>query len=180
VGFEPTIPINQGSTFKVMNTAWRGQFQPKKIKRKNRYGRTNYRWVAIPETVRRAIDEWGRECGTTGENALMFSAIGARGRKPLDKPMLPDNWLRLRLYPVANRLGIAFHPTFQVPRRNFSTHGKKEAHPTEMQAQLGHSDIRTTLDIYTQITDPEVARMVNQVTNRILGLGEEVEPDSVQ
>ena len=32
------------------------------------------------------------------------------------------------------------------------------------------SDIRTTLGIYTQITDPEVARMVNQVTNRILGL----------
>ncbi len=49
-----------------------------------------------------------------------------------------------------------------------------------MQAQLGHSDIRTTLDIYAQITDPEVARMVNQVTNRILGLGEEVEPGSVQ
>jgi integrase len=49
-----------------------------------------------------------------------------------------------------------------------------------MQAQLGHSDIRTTLDIYTQITDPEVARMVNQVTNRILGLGEGVEPGSVQ
>jgi integrase len=130
--------------------------------------------------VRRAIDEWGRECGTTGENALMFSAVEARGRKPLDKPMLPDNWLRLRLYPVANRLVIAFHPTFQVLRRSFSTHGKKEAHPTEMQAQLGHSDIRTTLDIYTQITDPEVARMVNQVTNRILGLGEEVEPGSVQ
>jgi len=170
----------QGSTFKVMNTAWRGQFQPKKIKRKNRYGRTNYRWVAIPEAVRRAIDEWGRECGTTEENALMFSAIGARGRKLLDKPMLPDNWLRLRLYPVSSRLGIGFHPTFQVLRRSFSTHGKKEAHPTEMQAQLGHSDIRTTLHIYTQITDPEVARMVNQVTNRILGLGEEVEPGSVQ
>jgi integrase len=49
-----------------------------------------------------------------------------------------------------------------------------------MQAQLGHSDIRTTLDIYTQISDPEVARMVNQVTNRILGLGEEGEAGSVQ
>jgi integrase len=59
-------------------------------------------------------------------------------------------------------------------------HGKKEAHPTEMQAQLGHSDIRTTLDIYTQISDPEVARMVNQVTNRILGLGEEGESGAVQ
>ncbi len=49
-----------------------------------------------------------------------------------------------------------------------------------MQAQLGHSDIRTTLDIYTQITDPEVARMVNQVTNRILGLSDEAELGSVQ
>jgi len=75
---------------------------------------------------------------------------------------------------------MAFHPTFQVLRRSFSTHGKKEAHPTEMQAQLGPSDIRTTLGIDTQITDPEVARMVNQVTNRILGLDGEVEPGSVQ
>jgi len=64
--------------------------------------------------------------------------------------------------------------------RSFSAHGKKEAHPTEMQAQLGHSDIRTTLDIYTQISDPEVARMVNQVTNRILGWGEEGESGSVR
>ena len=38
----------------------------------------------------------------------------------------------------------------------------------------------TRRTIYTQITDREVARMVNQVTNRILGLGEEVEPGSVQ
>ena len=41
-----------------------------------------------------------------------------------------------------------------------------------MQAQLGHSDIRTTLDIYTRTLDPEVLKMANQVTNRILALGE--------
>jgi hypothetical protein len=124
--------------------------------------------------VRKAIDVWRAKCANPDANALMFPGMQARARKPLATPIHPDNWLRLRLYPVANRLGMAFHPTFQVLRRSFSTHGKKEAHPTEMQAQLGHSDIRTTLDIYTQITDPEVARMVNQVTNRILGLGEEV------
>ncbi len=110
----------------------------------------------------------------------MFPAIGARGRKPLDKPMHPDNWLRLRLYPVARKVGMSFHPTFQVLRRSFSTHGKKEAHPTEMQAQLGHSDIRTTLDIYTRTLDPEVLTMANQVTNRILELGEDREPGSIQ
>jgi integrase len=69
---------------------------------------------------------------------------------------------------------------FQVLRRSFSMQGKKEAHPTEMQAQLGHSDIRTTLDIYTQIADSEVARIVNQVTNRISGMDGEAEPGSVQ
>ena len=91
----------------------------------------------------------------------MFPGTGARGRKPLDKPMPPDNWL------LARQLKIPFHPTFQVLRRGFSTHGKQEAHPTEMQAQLGHSD-RTTLDIYTRTLDPEVLKMANQVTNRIL------------
>jgi integrase len=158
----------QGSLFKIMNTDWRGQFQAKKIKRKNRYGRSNYRLVAIPEAVRHAIEEWRRECRNTEENTLMFPGIEARGRKPLDKPMHPYNWLRLRFYPLVRQLKIPFHPTFQVLRRGFSSHGKQEAHPTEMQAQLGHSDIRTTLD-------PEVLKMANQVTNRILALGEDAE-----
>jgi integrase len=170
----------QGLLFKVMNTAWRGQFQAKKIKRKNRFGGSNYRLVAIPEAVRRSVEQWRPECGNTEENTLMFPAIGARGRKPLDKPMHPDNWLRLRLYPVAKALGLSFHPTFQVLRRSFSTHGKQEAHPTEMQAQLGHSDIRTTLNIYTQTLDAEVLHMANEVTNRLLQLGKEAESGSIQ
>lgn len=169
-----------GDTFMIVNTAWRGRLQRKKIKRKNRYGRTNCRLVAIPEAVRRTIEAWRAECLITEENTLMFPGTGARGRKPLGKPMHPDNWLRLRLYPVAQKLGIPFHPTFQVLRRSFSTHGKKEAHPTEMQAQLGHSDIRTTLDIYTRTLDPEVLKMANQVTNRLLELDEHSDPGSIQ
>jgi site-specific recombinase XerD len=52
-------------------------------------------------------------------------------------------------------IGIDWADQKHMLRRSFSTHGKKEAHPTEMQAQPGHSDIPTTLGIYTQITDPE-------------------------
>jgi integrase len=44
---------------------------------------------------------------------------------------------------------MTFHPSFQILRGSFSTHGKGDGHPTEMQAQLGHSDIRTTLNVYT-------------------------------
>ena len=45
-----------------------------------------------------------------------------------------------------------------------------------MQAQLGHSDIRTTLNIYTQTLDPEVLIMANQVTNRLPQLADESDP----
>jgi hypothetical protein len=48
----------------------------------------------------------------------------------------------------------------------------KEAHPAEMQAQLGHIDPRMTLNTYTRTLGPEVIQMVNQVTSRILGLAE--------
>jgi integrase len=44
-----------------------------------------------------------------------------------------------------------------------------------MQAQLGHSDPRMTLNTYTRTLSPEVIQMVNQVTNRILGLAEKGE-----
>ena len=99
---------------------------------KNRYGRTNYRLVAIPQAVRKAIDLWRARCPNPDTNALMLSGMQARARKPLATPIHPDNWLRL--YPVAKRLGMAFHPMFQGLRRSFSTHGKKEAHPAEMRA----------------------------------------------
>jgi hypothetical protein len=122
--------------------------QRKKIKRKNRYGRTNYRLVAIPQAVRHAIDLWRTQCPNSDASALMFPGMQARARKPLATPIHPDNWLRLRLYPVAKKLEIAFHPTFQVLRRSFSTHGKKEAHPTEMQA---NSDTATFAPLWTPI-----------------------------
>jgi len=160
----------QGSVFKVMNTAWRGQFQPKKIKRKNRYGGSNFRWVAIPDIVQEAIEQWRRQAKNTAPDALMFPAE-KRAQFLGPKPMLADNWARLRLYPIAKQLGMKFRPSFQVLRRSFSTHGKSNGHPTDMQAQLGHTDPRTTLDFYTRTLGPEVLAMVNQIANQILGLG---------
>jgi integrase len=119
----------RGNVFVIVNTAWRGRLQRKKIKRKNRYGGTNCRLVAIPEAVRWAIEQWRSRSPNPNSDALLFPGLQAKGRVTLPTPMYPDNWLRLRLYPVAKKLGIPFHPTFQVLRRSFSTHGKQEAHP---------------------------------------------------
>ena len=125
--FGLTWGCDAGNVFTIVNTAWRGRLQRKEIKRKNRYGRTNYRLVAIPQAVRKAIELWPAKCPNADASALMFPGMQARARKPLTTPVHPDNWLRL--YPVAKRLGIAFYPTFQALRRSFSTHSKRRSTP---------------------------------------------------
>jgi len=49
-----------------------------------------------------------------------------------------------------------------------------------MQAQLEHSDIRSTLGIYTKTLAPEVLEMANQVTNRLLDAADDAERDAIQ
>gem|GEM_PF-3671308 len=78
--------------------------------------------------------------------------------------------------PAQERVGdgitrhLGFHPTFQVLRRSFSTHGQEEMRPKEMQVVLGHEDSRTTQEIYTQTLDAKVMQHVNDMANRLLGL----------
>jgi hypothetical protein len=54
-------------------------------------------------------------------------------------------------------------------------HASRKKHPTEMQAK---SDTVTFVPF--ELLDPEVARMVNQVADRILGLDGEGEPGSIE
>jgi integrase len=63
------------SVFTIVNIARRGRLLRKKIKRKNRYGRSNYRLVAIPQAVRKAIDLWRAKCPNADANALMFPGM---------------------------------------------------------------------------------------------------------
>lgn len=72
---------------------------------------------------------------------------------------------------------LSSHPTLQVHRRSFSRMARKKHTRRRCRPTRTH---RHSYHLGPHITDPEVARMVNQVTNRILGLGEEVEPGSVQ
>ncbi len=160
----------RGMHFVVINTAYLGDLQRKKIKKRPHHGNVSQRTVPIPDVVRLAVEEWQRHARNTAPAALMFPGTRARGRLDLAKPMYPDNWLRLTLYPITDALGVGFHPTFQVLRRSFSTHGQEEMRPKEMQVVLGHEDSRTTQEIYTQTVDAKVMQHVNDMANRLLGL----------
>jgi integrase len=89
------------NVFMIANTAWNGRLQRKKIKRKNRFGGTNYRLVAIPEAVRWAIAQWRTVSPNAHPDALMFPGMRARGNSPLARPRIPTpgcayDFIRLR------------------------------------------------------------------------------------
>jgi len=168
--FGPRWGCYNGTHFVVINTAYQGELQRMKIKKRPHNGNVSQRVVPIPDAVRKAIEEWRSQTRNSAAESLMFPGTRARGRRDLPNPMFPDNWLRLTLYPISDDLKIGFHPTFQVLRRSFSTHGQEEMRPKEMQAVLGHEDIRTTMNIYTQTVDPKVMQRSNEVANRLLQL----------
>ena len=76
--------------------------------------------------------EWHNESPDTSPEALIFNGYLGRSLVPSKTPMNPDNWLRLKLYPIARELGIPFNPTFQVLCRSFSTYGQEDMTPKDM------------------------------------------------
>lgn len=96
----------QENVFMVVNTAWRGRLERKKIKRKNHYGGTNYRLVAIADAVRWAIEQWRSLAPDRKADSLMFLLLCARGRMAHVSPMHPDNFT-----PLFRCCGGAFLPT---------------------------------------------------------------------
>jgi integrase len=83
-------------------------------------------------------------------------------------PMRPENWLRRRVKPIAERLKITVPVNFQVLRRTFATNAQGYGNPKDVQAHLRHTDIATTLDVYTQMVPESVRKLVNAVAHDVM------------
>ena len=57
---------------------------------------------------------------------------------------------------------------FQVLRRTFATNAQGYGNPKDVQAHLRHTDIATTLDVYTQTVPESVRKLVNAVTQDVM------------
>jgi integrase len=80
----------------------------------------------------------------------------------------PEVWLRRRVKPVAKRLGITSKVNFQVLRRTFATHAQEFGSFKSVQTHLRHTNVNTTLGVYTQPVDESVRRLVNDVANDVM------------
>jgi integrase len=65
---------------------------------------------------------------------------------------------------------------FQVLRRTFATNAQGHGNAKDVQTHLRHSDIATTLVVYTQPIDGNVRRLVNAVAADVMAT--EPEPNS--
>jgi integrase len=146
----------RGDHFQIEGTAWRGTLRPGRAKTKRSKSP-----VTIPDILLPPLQKWREQHASAPAEALIF---------PTKKgtPMRPENWLRRRVKPIAVALGITVPVNFQVMRRTFATNAQGHGNAKDVQTHLRHTDIATTLDVYTQAIDANVRRLVNAVTTDVM------------
>jgi integrase len=152
-------PSWRGQNFHIEGTAWRGTLRPGKAKTKGSKAP-----VAIPDILVPLLEAWRDEHGSEPIGLMFASEKGT--------PMRPENWLRRRIKPVAKAIGISVPVNFQVLRRTFATNAQSHGNAKDVQTHLRHTDIATTLGIYTQPIDASVRKLVNDVAEDVMSAQE--------
>jgi integrase len=146
----------RGDHLQIEGTAWRGVLRPGRAKTKGSKAP-----VVLPDYLQPLLAAWREQNPSAPAEALIF---------PSEKgtPMRPENWLRRRVKPAAAALGITVPVCFQVMRRTFATNAQGHGNAKDVQAHLRHTDIATTLGIYTQAIPESVRKLVNDVAEDVL------------
>jgi len=149
----------RGDHFQIEGTAWRGTLRPGKAKTKKSKAP-----VTIPDLLEPAMQMWREQNIGADPDSLIFPSEAGT-------PMRPENWLRRRVKPYAAAAGISVSVNFRVLRRTFATNAQGHGNPKDVQAHLRHTDIGTTLNEYTQSIPESVRKLVNSVTDDVIGDG---------
>ena len=88
-------------------------------------------------------------------------------REPV-KSISPNNVLRRVVFPACNALGLP-NATWLTFRRTYSSWSHDKGVPGKVVAQLmGHANVDTTLNVYTQVLDGSLRAAVEQSRRRIV------------
>jgi len=113
------------------------------------------RQIPLSESALRLIAEWKAYVGDVTD-ALMFSTKAGT-------PILPNNVLRRFIFPACKRLELP-RSTWLTFRRTYSSWSHDRGVPGKVVAQLmGHANVDTTLNVYTQVLDRSLREAVDKV-----------------
>lgn len=153
-----------GDRLLVQSTAFEGVLYEGKVK--TRGSKTT---VPLPEDIRPVIEAWKDVCEDTSPNALMFPTFGRGKRAGTSVPFHSKNFLRCKIAPIAERLGIPKGlVTFQVMRRTLGTDMQGHGSLKDAQMVLRHSSITTTGNVYVQEIAESTVKAINARTRAVL------------
>jgi integrase len=152
-----------------LNTAFEGQFYEGKLKT-----RESRNAIPIPEDVIPIIEAWRAVSKDTSPDALMFPTFGRGKRKGEVVPRQGRNFLKWRIHPIAETLGIPKKlVTFQVMRRTLGTDLQEHGTMKDAQQIMRHASIKTTAEIYMQEIQASVRSAINSRTREIFSQNEQ-------
>jgi integrase len=141
----------------IDSTAWRGKFREGVTKTK-----ASKAPAAVPDAVLPLLRAWEQEINPGSPDEFMFAS-------ETGGVLRPENWLRRRIKPIVKQLKIETPVHFQILRRSFATHAQNFcSNSKDVQSQLRHSDIGTTMNVYTQPVPESTRASVNSIANGIL------------
>jgi hypothetical protein len=160
-----------GDRLIIHSTAYEGRLYEEKVKTE-----ASRESVPIPEDIRPVIEVWRHLCPDTSPEALMFPTYGRRSRTGIRSgksvPRQAKNFLKWRIWPIADKLGIPRKlVTFQVMRRTLGTDLQQQGTMKDAQQILRHASIRTTANVYMQQIPASVVAAINSRTRAILAGG---------
>jgi integrase len=123
--------------------------------------RAGSRQIPLSGTAQRLVVEWKALARTTEPEALVFSTRQG-------KLISPNNVLRRSIFPACEQLGLP-HATWLTFRRTYSSWSHDKGVPGKVVARLmGHSNVDTTLNVYTQVLDGSVRDAVEKIGSELI------------
>jgi integrase len=114
------------------------------------------RQIPLSDPALQYTNEWKQRAGATEPDKLVFSTRTG-------KAISPNNVLRRAIFPTCDALKLP-RATWLTFRRSYSSWSHDKGVPGKVVAQLmGHANVDTTLNVYTQVLDGSLRAAVDKV-----------------
>jgi integrase len=114
------------------------------------------RQIPLSEVALRFVGDWKQLATSTDRDALVFSTRTGTS-------IAPNNVLRRAIFPACDALELP-RATWLTFRRTYSSWSHDKGVPGKVVAQLmGHANVDTTLNVYTQVLDGALRTAVEKI-----------------
>lgn len=117
--------------------------------------------LALTEDLRECLETYIATHKLSGDDFLFAYETG--------KPMSQNNYVRRQLKTLGKKIG-APGLDFRTLRRSFATYCRKHGDPKDLQSAMRHSDVRMSLEVYTQDLPEQTFETVCSFEREVMAL----------